>query len=103
LRETQTTNKTQLCVLLRLIPIQKKQTKPILRALVPSWQNHPKPRKTGENHLKPPKTSQRSKKLHVIKITQSATYKKDENYRSKKLVNVNKGSTFAPATTTDVP
>jgi hypothetical protein len=31
------------------------------------------------------------------------TYKKDGKYIIKRLVNVNKGGTFAPATTTNVP
>jgi hypothetical protein len=31
------------------------------------------------------------------------TYKKDGKYIIKRLANVNKGATFAPATTTNVP
>ena len=62
---------------------------------MPSWQNHPK-------QAKPNKSSQRSKKLRIVKTTQPVTYKKDGKYIIKSLVNVNKGSTFAPATATDV-
>jgi len=73
----------------------KAKIKRNLRALAPSWQNHPK-------QAKPNKATQTIKKLRLVKITQPATYKKDGKYIKKKLVNVNKGSTFAPATTTDV-
>ncbi|OCB70901.1 hypothetical protein [Flavobacterium piscis] len=69
-----------------------------LRALAPSWQNSLKPPKTGKTQQKQPKI----KKLRLVKTTQPTTYKKDGKYIIKRLVNVNKGSTFAPATATDV-
>jgi len=55
--------------------------------------------------VKPGKTRQihkRAKKLLVLKTAIPATYKKHGKNIKKRLVNVNKGATFAPATATDV-
>ncbi|MDR7210797.1 hypothetical protein [Flavobacterium piscis] len=43
------------------------------------------------------------KKLWFLKTSMPATYKKDGKYIIKRLADVNKGATFAPATAIDVP
>jgi len=57
---------------------------------------------TTQNRQNPIKAAKDQKKLRLVKTTQPVTYKKDGKYIIKSLVNVNKGSTFAPATATDV-
>jgi hypothetical protein len=49
---------------------QENQEKTNLRALAPSWLNHP-------NHPKQAKLQSHSKKLRLVKNTKPATYKKD--------------------------
>jgi len=66
---------------------------------VPLRQNQAKPNKARAKHTKTPT---QPKKLSIVKNAKPAIYKKDCNYIKKRLVNVNKGATFAPATATDV-
>ena len=60
-------------------------------------------RANAQKAVKNSKTKKNFKKLSLLKTAKPESYKKHGKNIIKRLVNVNKGATFAPATTTNVP
>jgi hypothetical protein len=65
--------------------------------------NYAVARTNAQKAIKSSKTKKNFKKLSFLKTAKPESYKKDGKYIIKRLVNVNKGATFAPATMTNVP
>jgi hypothetical protein len=65
--------------------------------------NYAVARANAQKAIKNSKTKKNFKKLSFLKTAKPESYKKDGKYIIKRLANVNKGATFAPATTTNVP